>query len=72
MFSGFSKIDILRGDEKDCELMGQQNTNGKASENEGGGVGKSKLLAEEIVRSYNEGKIVYCRFGKQYVLNLEK
>lgn len=29
-------------------------------------------MAEEIVRSYNEGKVVYSRFGKQYVVNLEK
>lgn len=32
----------------------------------------SKIIAEELVKSFNEGKVVYCRFGKQYIQNLEK
>ena len=32
----------------------------------------SKLIAEELVKSFNEGKVVYSRFGKQYIQNLEK
>lgn len=31
-----------------------------------------RYLAEEIVKHDKEGKVVYCRFGKQYILNLEK
>lgn len=29
-------------------------------------------MAEEIVKLDKEGKVVYCRFGKQYINNLEK
>ncbi len=32
----------------------------------------SKYIADEIVKADKEGKLVYCRFGKQYVTNLEK
>lgn len=32
----------------------------------------TKYIVDEIVRSFNEGKLVYCRFGKQYVQNLER
>jgi hypothetical protein len=31
-----------------------------------------RYLAEEIVKFDKEGKVVYCRFGKQYIINLEK
>jgi hypothetical protein len=32
----------------------------------------TKLLAEEIVRSDKDSRLIYCRFGRQYVINLEK
>lgn len=34
--------------------------------------GNNKYLAEELVKADKEGKVVYCRFGKQYIFNLEK
>ena len=34
--------------------------------------GPPKILAEEIVKQFNEGKLVYCRFGRQYVTMLDR
>lgn len=31
-----------------------------------------RSIAEEIVAQHKEGKLVYCRFGKKYLANLEK
>jgi hypothetical protein len=32
----------------------------------------TKYIVDELVRANNEGKLVYCRFGKQYIQNLER
>ena len=32
----------------------------------------SKTLAEEMIKSFQTDKLVYCRFGKKYMENLEK
>lgn len=32
----------------------------------------TKFIVDEIVRTFNEGRLVYCRFGKQYIINLER
>jgi hypothetical protein len=67
----YRKIESLRGGELEKELMGKDN--GKPSEDVKAQMsGGSRSLAEEIVKHHNEGSLVYCRFGKQYVLNLEK
>ena len=41
---------------------------------EGDGSTRSGLryLADELVKAEKDAKLVYCRFGKQYVINLEK
>lgn len=32
----------------------------------------TKFIVDDLVRLFNEGKVVYCRFGKQYIQNLER
>jgi len=32
----------------------------------------TKFIVDEIVRTFNDGRLVYCRFGKQYIINLER
>lgn len=34
--------------------------------------GNNKYLAEELVKADKDGRVVYCRFGKQYIISLEK
>lgn len=29
-------------------------------------------MADDLVKAYNEGKVVYCRFGRNYIEKLEK
>jgi len=31
-----------------------------------------KFLADELVKADKDGRLVYCRFGKSYIQNLEK
>ena len=63
------------GNERTEERLGGNNNH---KQEDGGvkgntvGAGVGKYLAEELVRAYNEGKVVYCRFGRQYILNIEK
>ena len=71
----YSKIDDLNGVERGMELMGEARQRNRAYESEtGGGYYKanSKVIAEEIVKADKESRVVYCRFGKQYIANLEK
>ena len=32
----------------------------------------TRYIVDDLVKSYNEGRLVYCRFGKQYIINLER
>jgi hypothetical protein len=32
----------------------------------------TKFIVDELVNANKEGKLVYCRFGKQYIVNLER
>lgn len=34
--------------------------------------GDPTTIQQEIVRHHQEGTLVYCRYGEQYVLNLER
>ena len=34
--------------------------------------GGSITIAQEMLRQWDHGALVYCRFGKQYMQNLEK
>jgi len=29
-------------------------------------------IVDDLVKAQNEGKLVYCRFGRSYIVNLEK
>ena len=70
----FSKIDVLRGgDEKKDELMnaprdrtGGMGMDGAGRKEDTFGVTKpnTQYIVDDLVKSYNEGKVVYCRFGK--------
>ena len=74
LFFVYRKTDNFNGSERDKEVMGEMKEKRKNSDYYVDGVVKpnSKFIAEELVKSYNEGKVVYCWFGKQYILNLEK
>jgi hypothetical protein len=77
---GFVKIDDLRGGfEKKDELMNAPRdraggADGLGRKDDTFGVNKpnTQYIVDDLVRAYNEGKIVYCRFGKQYIVNLER
>lgn len=32
----------------------------------------TQYIVDDLVKAYNEGKVVYCRFGKQFIVNLER
>jgi hypothetical protein len=32
----------------------------------------TRFIVDDMVKAHNEGKLVYCRFGKNYVVNLER
>jgi hypothetical protein len=67
----FVKTDNLTGEEKKAEFMGE--SRGKAvSDPDSIPRSSYKNLADELVKADKEGKVVYCRFGKQYIANLEK
>ncbi len=78
----FRKIDDLRGGfEKKDELMnapkdraGGHGADGLGRKDDTFGVNKpnTQFIVDDLVRAYNDGKIVYCRFGKQYIVNLER
>ena len=70
----FSKIDVLRGgDEIKDQMMnpprdrsGAMGVDGAGRKDDAFGVTKpnTQFIVDDIVKSYNEGKVVYCRFGK--------
>lgn len=70
-FSFFSKTEVLSGTERDKELMGEKRDN-KYSEGDGSTRNGYRYLADELVKADKDGKVVYCRLGKQYITNLEK
>ena len=70
MFTVNRKTDNLKGAERDKELMSDNRF--KASEITDSSGRTGRYLGEEIVKSNQDGRLVYCRFGKQYVANLEK
>lgn len=69
------KTDILRGCENKEELMNAGRDKSAAREtHDESNLYKphTKFIVDEIVRTFNEGRLVYCRFGKQYIINLER
>jgi hypothetical protein len=32
----------------------------------------SQFIVDDLVRAFHEGKLVYCRFGKNFIFNLER
>lgn len=65
-------MENLRGNEREHELMGMPRDKPRGDFQDGMYKPNSRIIAEDLVKSHNEGKVVYCRFGKQYILNLEK
>ena len=68
-------MDVLKGYEKDREYMGMIREKGKNGEYisvDGMLKPGTKYIAEDLVKAFNDGKVVYCRFGKQYIPNIEK
>jgi hypothetical protein len=76
IYSYYSKIDELKGFENAKEDLGESKEKEKAKIDyyEYGGFTKpgTKSLAEDLVRANNESKLVYCKFGKRYVEQIEK
>jgi hypothetical protein len=64
----------LKGEEKNQEMMGEIKDKDKRKGSDQTDIAKTcqRTIAEEIVANHKEGKLVYCRFGKKYVANLEK
>lgn len=52
--------------------MGEARDRNRGEYGDGSLKPNAKFIAEELVKSHNDGKVVYCRFGKSYILNLEK
>jgi hypothetical protein len=32
----------------------------------------SQFIVDDLVHAFHEGKLVYCRFGKNFIINLER
>ena len=60
----YRKIDNFNGNERKNEFMGENKERQKDLYVDGMVKPNSKIIAEELVKSFNEGKVVYCRFGK--------
>lgn len=67
----------MKGYEKPKEDLGklkERDKDKKIDYSEFGGISKpgTKFLAEDMVQHYHEGRVVYCKFGKRYIENIEK
>jgi hypothetical protein len=77
IYSYYSKIDELKGFENAKEDLGESKEKERAKMidySEYGGLTKpgTKSLAEDLVKANNDNKLVYCKFGKRYVEQIEK
>lgn len=71
----FIKTDSLRGDERKEEMMNApKDKAGLNHKDDSYGITKpnSQFIVDDLVRAFHENKLVYCRFGKNFIINLER
>jgi hypothetical protein len=67
----FIKFDKLNGDEP-IEYVNKMKMKDKKNDNSDVDRTPSRNLNEHLINSFNDNKLVYCRFGQDFVKNLEK
>lgn len=73
-----SKTEELRGEEKKVEVISEikekEKTPKQIDYSEYAGLTKpgTKYLADELVKQYREGTVVYCKYGAKYIEKIEK